>query len=203
MKKLLVLMLVLMLVGYASAAITDSFETDSEPDGVPDGWAVYSGIKTNWYWWAYVWDTSNPAIVTDGTAFDGANFVRNTLGSGWWGWSSLRYGPEGGVAVTEGEEYTASFYARGDSTLARLFMRYKDSEGANIDDVLDITDLSTEWTLYNYSSIAPQGAVAIEFTLANATCDTYADFDMVTTSIPEPITIGLLGLGGLFLRRRK
>jgi hypothetical protein len=55
------------------------------------------------------------------------------------------------------------------------------------------------------ATVHATGAVGDSFTVLLLDPDTYAELDSLRFTIitPEPITIGLLGLGGLFLRRRK
>ena len=79
-------------------------------------------------------------------------------------------------------------------------------------DVLDIVTMDVVDTEDPY--LTPNGLVIdglkftctevgdVVLTLLNA--NTFEEFDVVTIhQIPEPMTLGLLGLGGLFLRRRK
>jgi hypothetical protein len=55
------------------------------------------------------------------------------------------------------------------------------------------------------ATVHATGAVGDSFTVLLLDPDTFAEIDALRFTIitPEPITIGLLGLGGLFLRRRK
>ena len=74
------------------------------------------------------------------------------------------------------------------------------------------------WSLVGMADLAPPfnnapGAVfdvvivALGDGSGTANSDYYGSFgaagDILTVNVPEPITMGLLGLGGLFLRRRK
>ncbi len=218
MKKLLLVLLVLAFAGTAHAMILDNpdFEGGWEdqfwgseplPVSVPVGWGTWQcdggGTPTG-----YLADIAgNPGRgvelgVYPDQAFGGFSFI----------WNNQK------VAVFEGALLAISAYvidltpggAAADFAAFRLEAFGSGGEGLGYKEE-KITGVTDTWGNYWMSWLMPAGTTQLGVKLVVSTDDPLYEnvgcaygFDNVAfIPIPEPMTIALLGLGGLFLRRRK
>ena len=175
MKKLIVVVLVLALASVANATL--SFD-------VPG--AVNGEITI------YVSDTISIGIYSDGTGAGGlgqysAILVNSNPAGGEWTGDYTIAGPD----ITRGDA-TVEVGAYGDPTLVEII---------NVKG--DLTQLvpGTGFTVDFHCLMADETVEILLIDLAEG--DVPVDVLTVHQLIPEPMTIALLGLGGLFLRRRK
>lgn len=214
MKRLIILFALLALAIPAQAQIVTNggFEIDTNPDGTywADGWG-------GWDWWGWKgFKNDNP--LSDGYVAPSGNTAYEDDAYGYAGGSST-WGASGGinqeVYPTVGLDYIASLYYStenwGTDNEARLRVKWWGDFGGGV------TEIINEWTLidgsgpihgtWNYFSvntgIVPVGTTSAQFELEGAGDGTVLFDNASMEAVPEPMTIGLLGLGGLFLRRRR
>ena len=219
MKKIII---VLMLVGMlctaaqANILVNGDFEDASFVlNDTPTAWVAYyttsaaASPNVNW---------KNGGRL-NGQPYTGDYFVTVTgWTSGYWGSAAQT------VPVTAGYDYTLSLATRlidaGAGGYAGLSLQFYDATNTSMGWTLDTSwTASSAWT---YSTVgtytAPAGAVAARVALwAYGTADIDGDtttvdpgadtiaYDAVSLveTVPEPLTLSLLGLGGLMLRRKK
>lgn len=222
MKRLVVVLLLLAMAGIASA--------DIMPDGgfeaglwSGSGGYIYMASPSS-YTWGYATPYQGTAAPNAG-AFSGV-FVLPASGNAYT-WS---YAPAGvksfaggggwsaawqqGLVATAGDVLQASSYIKqlsgpaGGSGIMKI--EWIDFSGGEISEVIESFSATGTWTQVTGSLFtAPAGTVGVTMVVGNETWSgglvgTAIAFDNVTLSIiPEPMSIALLGLGGLFLRRRK
>jgi hypothetical protein len=207
MKKLVVLLSIICMVGAVANA------------NIVSNWGFESGtgtVATSWIQNAL--DGSTVQRVSE-TPYAGTfcmkGVINNTTGAP--GKAEILQQTAVG-SITSGVAYDFSFYAKGTvgpGCVAWYQIQWLDGDGSNGGGVKGITPLSGFWTTLNstyqkFSQLgqtAPAGAdcaylsIRIEggaFVGSNGTM--YVDNVSIT---PEPMTLALLGLGGLLLRRRK
>ena len=184
MKKLLILMLVLGLASAANAVIVQ-LSVDGSTDGAGNTTTVTS--------------LSTLGIVSDTDGTEGKD-MRLTIGDG-------TYGDYGTIVIWNNS---------GSGT---------HTDGGNAGDDSSVTDLGVVGTIYNHyatvtsldsaspfnyaagthftTPITYTGASAAQTLTIELRDSSLAVLDTVVVAVPEPMTIALLGLGALFLRRRK
>ena len=88
------------------------------------------------------------------------------------------------------------------SGIAKMQIEFYDATGGRTD-YYEYKDMTADWVLHSITATAPTGTVDVHMYLGIGTSGIGRNtlFDNVSL-VPEPMTIGLLGLGALFLRRR-
>jgi hypothetical protein len=208
MKKVLMLVAVLAVTGIASAELLnnpETFEASDFADGLLDG-------QNGWQAWgsgsgAGGWGGGNWGANVNGGAID----ISPTMA--WWSNNLIfNHGNEitalpvnGGTGAVRLEFDVINGVT--DTTNGDGFVKFE-----FYDDLARTTQILVEniggqqWedgTHYSYDVAVPAGAYYL--TPVIATWSDWATVDNIQLSqvIPEPMTLGLLGLGSLFLRRRK
>jgi len=221
MKRLLVFLLLLVMAGIASADIMPDggFESGLWSGsygymwnaGTAWGWNTYTqasgglspgnyfgkfGLPASGYAYTYSYATASPAWQT----WDG-------------GWAAAW---QQGLVANEGDILQASAYIKelngtAGTGVAMLKIEAKDGSDNTLASHIEYFDVTADWaqvigTTWEIPTGLP-GYVGVSMVVGLDTADALGHlvgFDNVELNIvPEPITIGLLGLGGLFLRRRK
>lgn len=168
-----------------------------------------TGNPTSASWGAWSWGSGGAAALLDGApdpAHSGPAYAEI------WGWSGGSGGFYQGVTPVVGEAYELSIWARdqgwgADKNLS-FTLQVNDGAGWNLlvnELVYSGTGLGDS-DYHKFSTITPiipAGTVAAEFGFTFAGSGTFALDDASMAVVPEPMTLGLLGLGGLFLRRRR
>lgn len=213
-KKLVVLCVTLLLASYASA--TSNVLIGSWEEGTNEGWADHPATEaTGWTATIYVDDplvmpskyqystdwASAGGVVSLKSVVDGwGQFMRVDVHSNWFDNSQIEFdmhvegtgtGWGGQVAQMQLSTATAGWTNMANSTFSTAF-------GGTIHCVYD-------YTTYKGASYAnPADAYgSIIFALNASDPGSSVFIDNVQLTIPEPATMGLLGLGGLALLRRK
>ena len=180
MKKLLILFLVFGLASAASATVT---EFTLQSDGLVLEVVGVAGAAVNGY---YI--LSGPTIDVAIPQGGSMPILHTTAGNG--GNNDYTAGDMAGVTPAAiGAPY-------GD--VAQIFALISPEAGDSVDAglwfTIDIDDVVTaNWTM---------GEVVDTLTILNIGAEEIGEVD-VTSTIPEPATMALLGLGGLFLLRRR
>ena len=176
MKKLLILMLILGLASAAHAA-TMSFDGGTN--------ITWSGTR-----WEIQQNTTGTVLLeadVAATSFElqadlaGAGFVSGAVGT-----VNATFTSQGAGTITGGS--LRDVYGSGTGSVAAGTALYDFTilSGGTVDDVITI--------------VTATGGIPPKYTQLNSVDVTDS---MTITIVPEPMTIALLGLGGLFLRRRK
>jgi len=195
MKKIIVFILLLAITGVTSAEILTNpgFEAYSD-DGwgslVPDGWGVYTDD------WGTV---SHGAVDGSGNQYEGT--VYWSLSDSSAGTPLIGLQDIGAVADTS---YTFSVWLKdpGDNQVAKIGFDYFAADWSAWwgEDVIDVSAaLTGEWQLFTHTVDKWAGS-AMKVKIVTENGGLWADS---ASLVPEPMTIGLLGLGALFLRRRR
>lgn len=189
MKKLLILMLVLGLASTVNA-VTVAFDANRTA-------TIYESDGTTEYTGADIVIGTDLVIIVDSTQtsyWTGGIYVE----------SGLTYGSLAGRGPMDGTDYTGSHYdAAGDLATAK---NYSGAGYDGFDFIADNTIELPNWTTGDWFVIDfecdGEGDVVLKF-YDYATSMSVPVGSYTITQIPEPMTIALLGLGGLLLRRRK
>lgn len=178
-------------------------------DGAASGW--WDGGTSTWYEYPGAdvtsWNTTG-AMLNSGTLASGGTDgnAKAWLGDGMEVWNLTS-----NLAVN-GETYVLTMDALNDWTGAgadptiRMTLFYDDGGRVDIGSVDQVLALDWAWYEYSNAFVAPAAAdgkaLGIAFQNVTGNGDSYLHVDNVRL-VPEPATMMLLGLGGLFLRRRK
>jgi hypothetical protein len=202
---ILLLLSVALTAGSATAVIVSDASFEDAPE-VPDGGrADVKDVTTPWF--------SN---LYGGEPWIGRNYVNSNgypqVGHDSPSYVAMNYSyihQQLGATYTDGQEYTLSAWATTDSTGQRLsgYFTVGGTDGWTGATTLDDESLSvtqsgdTTWyqLSYSYTATATDAGQTIGIAFLG---DTDVWLDDVTL-VPEPMTIGLLGLGAVMLRRRK
>ena len=196
----IVLLAMLSLAGTAQAELllNRSFDDLDPGTGNP--------TSANWGMWSA--GSAGAAALLDGApdpALSGPAYAEV------WAWYASG-GFYQNVTPVVGEVYEMSIWARdqgwGDSKNVSFTLQVNDGSGWNL--LLNETVYSGagfgDSDYHKLSTITPAipaGTVQAEFGVTFWNVGTFAFDDASMAVVPEPMTLGLLGLGGLFLRRRK
>ena len=164
--------------------------------------------SANWGGWSY--GSAGAAALLDGApdpAHSGPAYAEV------WAWAGGSGGfYQGGLTPVVGEAYELSIWARdqgwGDDKNLSLVLQVNDGSGWNLlVNELVYSGVGLGDSDYHQFSVItpaiPAGTVEAEFSFTFAGSGTFALDDASMAVVPEPMTLSLLGLGGLFLRRRK
>ena len=184
------------------------------------GWAWYSGGPT--------WP--NDGTAYEGDRYMETSAMSATYSS-WWGWGWTAAWQSGArIPAAEGVEYTLSAYIRngyGDGFIdvipehpdpcdpcsmipktgpAILKIEFYGTDPCGLPFMIsnprDFYAIDNDWALETFSAVAPAGTVGIQAVLGTEWNMVSVDWDNASL-VPEPVTLTLLGMGCLFIRRRK
>ena len=191
MKKLLILMLVIGMASFASAALTDVFSvvdtTGSSPYDVDDIVNLKIVLNSGWEIDSYdVQLTHSTTATCDGDFWTVGNNTVSQIAGGWAEADKVT------TTTVDGSDMNMMGTWQGAADIMWNF-GIKVTEG-KVGENIALT-LKASGSGFRYRET---GETDWETAPSGATLDTE---DLPTT--PEPMTIALLGLGGLFLRRRK
>jgi hypothetical protein len=164
------------------------------------------------------------STVANATAFGGANEIELATGTDWglraqsgqWKLglhkksdSSLKidaFSFDLSVPIVSGNTYTLQFFAagkNGSGPIGPVEVGLSNDPEAFGTQIFTGTPTSTTvWTQFDHVFVAPENAMYLTVRNATSPQEMYAFVDNFSI-VPEPMTICLLGLGGLILRRRK
>lgn len=203
MKKLLLVLLVLAFAGTAQANMLAGANPDFEGGWVDQGWGVPfpPGVPSGWGSWegSDVGDLADIAGVT-GRGLELSVHANQAVGGYAFVWNNTQPAVSEGMLLTLSADIIDLTPGGAVSDFAALSVGGYEAK---------IVGVTSSWGTYSINFLVPAGVTQVEVKLVASTDTTeYLDagcaygFDNVVLT-PEPITIALLGLGGLFLRRRK
>ena len=217
MKKLIVLCVLVAFTGFAIAELMPPDNPDFEAG--MSGWGTWgsgSGSGSAGYKWTSHW----AYIETSGGVGD-SQFMNLTTAAQagyceWWGWgyniiwnsdwaSTSQLNPGVGVFTIGGWYKDLGNGGTGEIKFEWLDASQHKSgtqEWGIVPAESVFFPLTTDWAYYQFTLPVPAEAYFIRACWANPNPGGEVGLDDVVT-IPEPMSIALLGLGGLFLRRRK
>ena len=234
MKKLLILLVMILMAGVASAEMLPDggFESGLWSDTGGYFWGAYDlGPSPDPTWSSTWWQNATIGLTSD--AHSGTQAAKVTMDAGPWSWAYLWYqggyeygsfdfnggsGWEGvwqdGLTATGGDVLEASAWIKdatgdgGAAGIGKLQIEFYDALGERMwdDEVYQYFDTTSDWAQHSISATTPADAVSVHMYVGMGNWgvgrETLFD-DVSLTVIPEPMTIGLFVLGGLFLRRGK
>ncbi len=164
-------------------------------DNFPPDWSLVSPGYTS----AYTW-------LSDAGAHSGDKYLRLQP---WYVSPSYNPGVHQSVTgVIAGGDYEFSVWTKNgvedDTNVQTYNIEWHDAGGVISSHVVDIDVISTEWTLLDFGTFtAPEGAIAASFSITLDGYNPSATYIDDASMVPEPVTLSLLGLGVLMLRRRR
>ena len=207
MKKVLMLVVVLAMTGIASAELVSNggFEDDTNIDGTywADGW-------NKWEWYGWSGFVNNDPLSDGGGAGTPFTAYEGTAYANAGGWEDSSGGITFDITPAVGESYIASIYYStedwGADNQAQMAIKWWGDFG-EIKQVFPILDEAGPMSTWEYFSvntgIVPVGTTGGQFEIEAGGTGTVLLDNASMVVVPEPMTMGLLGLGSLFLRRRK
>ena len=212
MKKLIVLFVLVAFAGFALAEAPPNAGFESGMSGWGT-WGSGSGSGPSGYKWTSHW----AYIDTTGNGAGGSqNFMNLTTASQagyceYWGYGyniTWRDSYDEIIPILEGECTMIGgwFKDLGGAGTGELKFEWLDASGRKSQDgglVLSQSvffPVTTDWAYYEEQMMAPVNTYSVRPCWANPNPGGELGLDLV---IPESMSIALLGLGGLFLRRRK
>lgn len=209
----LALMLVPAVSSQANLVPDPSFET-LENGTTYDGSNPYLGNA-----WLFNVGNSAGTVTVASRAQEGSNCMeisRTVVGDPWWNYdvvlSTYPWYNGGGIKVTAGNSYNVSFWAKTDSTNTDLKFSVAslNTSASYLNTDWADYDLTTTWTKYTYSYIAPANAACAQLSFRgtfNIVGNVYLD-NVSMTAVPEPTSLlttlsAMVGLVGFVTRRRK
>jgi len=204
MKKLIVFIVVLALAGMAQAELMTAnrgFELGDTTD-----WLAYgagSGIN-GWHNWK---DTVT--VINDGSAYEGDYYCELAITeSEYWGFNVIWQGEATIISADPGNLTMSAWVRSPDVPDPILKLEYWDGVAMISDSVThNAITMDDTWQFITADFVAPAGTTnvraVIGWDLAGDVGGAFeVDYDAVSL-VPEPMTIALLGLGGLLIRRRR
>ncbi|MCE5339971.1 MAG: hypothetical protein LLF92_02415 [Planctomycetaceae bacterium] len=195
MKKRIIVMLlaVCSMVGLANAnLLTNGNFNSPDSDAAPADWSIWT--------WGGGWANHQ----NDSSSYDGTWYM--AVG----GSSNAGAGLYQVVKGTAGVEYTLTVDSGAQAwwkPYGEMKMFFLDASSAEISSVIAVTadpagyDVLVPWHNVTLSAVAPVGTVSVKVEFANANGQGTVWFDNAVL-IPEPISMVLLALGGLLLRKK-
>ena len=167
-----------------------------------------TGNPTSASWGMWSWGSAGAYAVLDGApdpAHSGPAYTEI------WGWAGGSGGFYQAVTPVAGEAYELSIWAYdqgwGDDKNLSVTLHVDDGTGLSLlvnEMLYSGTGLGAGYHQFSViTPVIPAGTIAGEFGITFAGSGTFALDDASMAVVPEPMTLGLLGLGGLFLRRRR
>ena len=221
MKMKIVLMMLVAMVATTQAEmlVNTGFEAGSySSKGWPDSW-YNSYTDTAGLTWHSTGGRGGGKMVQLQTYTWGYSTWSTALSTSVWtsGWGQA-YLFQAVTPITAGEDYTFSLWAKsavqGTPANPGLYVTFMTDSWSYLDygwasptnGLYNTITVGDDWTQINFEAwTAPEGATLAFFCLGARVSESgsilYDDVSM--TLVPEPVTLSLLGLGALMLRRRK
>ena len=207
MKKILLMLVAISLMAGSAMALTVA---DGSFEGlVADGGWAYAEVASAWgytYYSGWPWVAAAYAPMGNGSDGTGwvelnAGYIHQTISGATAGatysveaWSAgYYYAAVEDNPLTTATDETASAYENG---------MYIYIDGSNISGFVNTSgnvEGFSAWAAYSYEFVAPAESFELKF---YGRSETFLD-QVSITLVPEPVTLALLGVGGLFLRRKK
>ena len=205
MKKIVLMLAAMALVaGIAQAELLTNPGFEDGAYGVkliPDGWSIYSPTySSGWDWWLSGGGAHGGSKYMSMHAAPSASYTTATIGQV--------------LPAAPGDEFTFSVWAKSPSQSVNAtpygYITWGNATTSWLSYgslIPDNSSVGNTWTLVSFDAVtAPAGAewgyFQVMGTLANDAAAGGILYDDASL-IPEPVTLGLLGLGALMLRRRK
>jgi len=199
MRRLLTILLILSVASISNANLISN-------GGFDGSTGMYTADGWDTVWNAGVWaDTGQNALKAWGDGAQWGNGGANQLGFAMYAGTTVSLSVD--ILDPSAEPMTGAE--------AHLALTFKDSGGNALNgtwgtayvNVGSGTLTPDTWTNFSFSAVAPAGTVSVDLQLEFQGTSAGGGggavwFDNVGI-IPEPMTVALLGLGGLLLRRRK
>jgi len=211
MKKLV---LVLVILAFGTAVHAELLSNAGFESGLT-GWTGAGAVMQS----SYNYAASTQTVVTNALlARSGTNYLQVGNYASWGSWGYSMAYQDVTVTGAVGKTYNLSAYFMDDwggagtqgAVSSILKLEFWGTGGKLLTTIVGPTSISKDWNLgwqlLSLSGIAPAKTGKIRAVVGQgSTLDEQLRIDDVSLVqvVPEPITLALLGFGGLFLRRRK